>query len=378
MRKLWTLLLILTLNPAVFGFQRGNELFNIPVARMEPKGFLEIGGGVNGSSQSTIGTKTMGSIFFRTAFSDYIEYGLTSVDTSVFHHIQLAFEPIGTPSQSAHLAIGLRNIGWQRPTSPSQNPMSTLFGAFAATSFQFRERGAWIHAGIAESKFKNVAIGFVGLELETPIGRLSAEWDSEVYFFGIKTIFGGICQLSLGGTVRPNAPSARQENIEQFQIGISFLDPPVTQQFKEPAPLVRKKIASENAAIASANKAASLNAQLKIPTPSIATAAPKAKKPTPDTKLEDSLALMQKGNYYYYQGQFEEALQAYLKFIKLNPAVASGYTAVGSIYMQLGLKDEARLYWKRALELDPDNVQIKAYLQANKLPPITRPPIDLP
>jgi len=351
----------------VWSFQRGNELVGIPSARMEVPGYLEVGGGVSGGLQSSSQIVSEGDVFARFAFSDRFEYGITDLNDKLYHHLQVGFEPLGTPTQSAHLAVGLKNIGWTAPAAGVLQPASTVIGAYIVTSFQFRKSGAWLHAGFAENKLTARTIGFLGLEYDLLFGRVSVEWDGQLYSFGYRAALIDSFQLTIGVQTRFKNATQVNENPESLRIGLSIIDPPASKRrelFVEELSPTKDKLVSPNMQstsniLATANSVTSSNSRVVLDVTGNRVVTSNVQ------LLKLSLSHMQLGNQYYYQGMFQEALGEYLAFVKLNPELAEGYVAVGSIYKQMGLVEEAEVYWKKALVIDPENAQIRAYEAAN-------------
>ena len=77
---------------------------------------------------------------------------------------------------------------------------------------------------------------------------------------------------------------------------------------------------------------------------------------------------------FYYQGNFQQALQEVEKAIALQPNTAVAYARKGSIYYKLNQLDRATLNWNIALKLDPEYTEVRDMLNAlkeNKLRPLT-------
>ncbi|MGD8687333.1 MAG: tetratricopeptide repeat protein, partial [Syntrophobacterales bacterium] len=70
-------------------------------------------------------------------------------------------------------------------------------------------------------------------------------------------------------------------------------------------------------------------------------------------------AYEKRGLLYYYQENYESAIQDYLTYIELAPATGEAYTMVGTGYLKKGLYEPALYYFTRAMELEPEHV--KAY-----------------
>lgn len=371
--KLFILTVILTTSP-ILGFQRGNELGSIPNAKMEQAGFLEVGGG------GTFGYRNSGSranseadIFLRLALSDHFEYGITDLNNTMYHHFQLGFEPIGTKTKQAHLAIGIKNIGWMA-NAVSTKSTSTVIGGYIVSSFQLSDNGAWIHAGFAESKQKARVVGFCGIEFETSVGRLSAEWDGEYYTFGYRQKFSDTVALTLAALTRFHPTDYPDQTAESIRIGLSFFDNPKAHPAPPPTSSVKSATPTANPLLKPSMATLNMTATGNVS----GNATPKDKKKTkkPDDTMKKSLSLIQKGNYFYYQGMFQEALEEYLEFIRLNPKLATGYINAGSIYMQLGLPEKAKENWRKALEIEPDNVTLISYLKKNNMTDLLPDTID--
>ena len=71
-----------------FGFERGNELINIPSAKMEKKGFMESGVNLSSGYRADTGFENVLNIFLRIGFLDNFEYGLTEEKNKINHHFQ--------------------------------------------------------------------------------------------------------------------------------------------------------------------------------------------------------------------------------------------------------------------------------------------------
>ena len=67
--------------------------------------------------------------------------------------------------------------------------------------------------------------------------------------------------------------------------------------------------------------------------------------------------LVSQGADYYDDGQYQQAIEAYDKAIKLNPNVAIGYGHRGLSYLGLGQNERAIEDFDKAIELDPDNAE---------------------
>jgi tetratricopeptide (TPR) repeat protein len=84
---------------------------------------------------------------------------------------------------------------------------------------------------------------------------------------------------------------------------------------------------------------------------------------------DSSLAQLHKnmGDYLYRNAQYDEALDAYSRATKINPALGDDiYMKLGNIRYKRQEREEAVKCWERALELDPENQIVRTNLDAVK------------
>lgn len=71
------------------------------------------------------------------------------------------------------------------------------------------------------------------------------------------------------------------------------------------------------------------------------------------------------GDYYYRAQRYEEALESYLRTVRLAPQHGSDvYLKLGNIKYRHGDRESAAQYWQQALALDPQNAIVRANLEA--------------
>ncbi len=68
------------------------------------------------------------------------------------------------------------------------------------------------------------------------------------------------------------------------------------------------------------------------------------------------------GNTFSLLGKYDEALEAYEKEIIFTPTSALAYVNKGRIYQQLGKIDKAKFSFEKALEIDPDLIIAKEFI----------------
>ena len=82
-----------------------------------------------------------------------------------------------------------------------------------------------------------------------------------------------------------------------------------------------------------------------------------------------SLAQLHKnmGDYLYRGAQYDDALDAYTRSIKLNPSLGDDiYSKIGNIRYRRKEREEAIKCWERAMELNPENEIVRTNLEAVK------------
>lgn len=103
----------------------------------------------------------------------------------------------------------------------------------------------------------------------------------------------------------------------------------------------------------------------------VAEAEPEVEKPEIQPEDVDMQARMETTRYLlqareaYFQNDFDSAIDDIRKALEINPYSSQGYEMLGSIYYRLNWTSMAAENWQRALELDPENKNLRKYL--NKL-----------
>jgi tetratricopeptide (TPR) repeat protein len=69
------------------------------------------------------------------------------------------------------------------------------------------------------------------------------------------------------------------------------------------------------------------------------------------------------GNVYFAEGDLDQAIEYYLQAIRADARYEKAFVALGKAYYQKGLVEEAKKEWRRALELNPENREVKKALQ---------------
>ena len=74
---------------------------------------------------------------------------------------------------------------------------------------------------------------------------------------------------------------------------------------------------------------------------------------TVQTELNDPAAYIKRGNAYWSEGQYDQAISDYNKALEINPRHAKAYYNRGNTYMSTGQYDQAISDFTKALEINP-------------------------
>ncbi len=81
------------------------------------------------------------------------------------------------------------------------------------------------------------------------------------------------------------------------------------------------------------------------------------------SKLNQSIELLDNAFINYTEGKYELAKKACLRAVQLTPNLALAHTRLGSMYYLLGENDKALIAWRRSLQIQPNNEQIRKKVQ---------------
>jgi tetratricopeptide (TPR) repeat protein len=70
-------------------------------------------------------------------------------------------------------------------------------------------------------------------------------------------------------------------------------------------------------------------------------------------------AWLELGNLYFDTGKFQDAIQAYSKYLDLNPNNANVWTDLGVMYRRNGNPNEAISSFEKAIQMDPRHEQAR-------------------
>lgn len=82
-----------------------------------------------------------------------------------------------------------------------------------------------------------------------------------------------------------------------------------------------------------------------------------------ETKYDDSTVFYEEGRAYFNQKQFERSIEKLKRALATSPNHANALYSLASAYSQLGEKKEAIYYFKRVLQLNPENSEVKKNIE---------------
>ena len=71
------------------------------------------------------------------------------------------------------------------------------------------------------------------------------------------------------------------------------------------------------------------------------------------------------GWIYYKLGNYELALEFIKQSLENREESPVVIEHLGDVYLKLGYPDEAKIYWRRALQMDTDNEELKQKIESN-------------
>ena len=371
------ILLLLFITTPILAYNSSNGLIYIPKAKMAEVGYTEYGL-VNNIYQheNEEKSKYQGQGYFRYAVSDRFEYGLGVLDSQhAVHHLHgniFSHEDEGI-GLGHDLAIGVKNVGWEPPSILVNEP---VYDAFIAYSLSILNSGASYHFGVARDKLDDEIILYMaGAEYAFPFGVISLEWDGRAGHIGYKYYSGdrGLFYVAISPSAPVLTNNTQVMSTRFVSIGLSFQDN-IIKRFRKKM-VSRRDLEDE---IDKVNLRISLIESKEKALAEVTSAAflDELEKQYLDNKffdkevrvgskslLKGALSHMQRGLEYYYQGDFEAALEEYKIVVSLMPDFSMGHARLGSIYHQTGNVVRARDHWEKALALNPRNEALRALLK---------------
>jgi tetratricopeptide (TPR) repeat protein len=312
----------------VFSFDGSNSLLTIPSAKLPAIGTTRVGvfNEVVLSDEATVHPFMFGSY----SFSDFLYYGIqVSDDFYASHHLQATpYYHVDVDNQIKYdLGLGARNI--TSVETPNEYQKQNMY---AVLSIDLLKSNSTYHVGAMTKKEAERKLYFMsGIEHEFKFGKLMADWDGDSLSFGLNYEVWDKYELFASNTV-PKTNDTKSI----IKAGIRFTGNNLRDAYRQPYKIKKEM-----------NKT-SASDQLELSNVSIMNAA---------------TFHMQKGLQHYYEANYIEALKDYKIVTSLVPENPVNYIRLGSIYYQIGEKDNAIAEWKKVLDIDPYNKEIRHYLK---------------
>ena len=80
-------------------------------------------------------------------------------------------------------------------------------------------------------------------------------------------------------------------------------------------------------------------------------------------RYNDAAVYYEQGRIYYNQKEFEPAINKFRQVISISPGHANALYSLGLALKEVGEKEEALLYFKKVLELNPGNTEVKERIE---------------
>lgn len=361
----------------IAAYTGSSELINIPSGALMSMGYVEMGTSMALHMQNNAASFPLES-FFRTALSENFEYGIKVHENMITQSLHGRFMyDISTDGKIAQSwSFGMKDLGWKAPTlagsSTQAAPVSyPVYNLFLEYSFSLLRSDLNFHAGIGRDYSNSNAIQpFFGSDLALPYGIFMFEWDGKSFNVGYKQTFGRT-NMYIAFSPAPYQQVGSQTRL--FSFGLSFYENilgKIVKDWEKTRESTERNIARVNTklkVIEARSKAA-----MDVTSAEFLQNLEKAfieKKLTEktfekDTKSVVSLGVthMQRGLEYYYQEQFDKAMDEYKIVTSMLPNLPIGFIRLGSIQLQMGNQKEALANWEHALKLDPANEQLRNFV----------------
>ena len=367
---------ICVLSSSLFAISSAADLVNVPTAILSPKGTVEYG--IESrllSDEDAVSREFDNSFFFEIAFSDRLNYSFESstyFDTLQSFSAQLAeFSTQKGKPLDHHLAFGFMNMGWQENEAGNTN--MPRIRRYVMYSVSTAEKQTNYHAGLANYHNDDNYRFVWGAHHEFKKYTTMAEWDGRQVNFGIKYKLSDTLSWYTSITPLPYTGNGG-DNRQYVSIGITsssdafkdlFSDREYIDQVREENRLLNERLSVLNAKMDVLREFSSTDffeefEQFLLKEHMVEKELEKESR----LSIKSALDHMQKGMEFYYRGEYEMALKEYELVISLLPNFPIAYARMGSIYYRMGQLKKADRYWDKALELDPSNDSLKAFLRS--------------
>ena len=323
------LFFLLILVCPVLGLSQKSDLYSVPTAILPEPGMLESGVLIERGLKNEE-PFTHERFLMRYTISHFTEYSLSLSESQAFHSLQLVLWKDSIGAVSHYFGTGIKNVGWESLKNQSVNPSLSYYLNYSAET-----NGLGVHAGLGKNRqFAPDLLLFGGLDFVIPIGRLFAEWDGQFVNLGAMFRFQDTMAFYLGMTPKYTEEPGKETSMLRF--GVSVYDQVLSSvkraEQREVAPL--PDLSEDDETIVDSGSDSDFSAVIKS---------------------------LQIGLKAYRDGDYEKAAIILEEVVKDYPAVST-LSSLGSIYYKLNRKEEAKAVWKKALDKDPRNVQLRQIL----------------
>ena len=373
----------------LFGYQSLYDNLLVPRGFGPKKGHTEFGvygDQVHRNSKNYQQT----AAFLNVALTDNFRYGLeVDSDSRVYHNVHATVFRSKIPEREEHnFALGFKNAAWEQVEDLVPN--HSVLGMFGIYTISFNDRDFNFHMGAAGDQFETGALNaLVGMDKTVPFGRASLEWDGADVNIGFK----GPILNNLNGFVMytPTGKSERGKIDRFLRFGLTFTDSFLVESAQpvavSPEPEEEEQVFEDEFFEESEEELAGEILVEELEDDEFEDEdffveeddefveedydeedpeQPVLESPSLKSKALTRAAMthMQQGLEAYYNGDLLEAAHQYHMVVSLLPNLSVGHMRLGSIYYRQGAIDKARVYWERALEIDPENEDIMSALEA--------------
>ncbi|MBT5954108.1 tetratricopeptide repeat protein [bacterium] len=356
-------LFLQSMHSPLISYQGTSELIHTPTAMMADANNVEFGFGVQmGTDEDQFEAESL--FFLKAMLGKDIQVAVKKNGDIPLLDIHAKLFETDFSEIAYKLAAGYKNLGM---TSGEEYPVA-YYGEFIANSFSLEDKDINLHIGLGKLLATKEYSPFFGIDVELSGSKVMAGWD------GVGINLGGLYKLSDSKKIyvafTPSPKEVSGMNSHLFEIGLVLND-----TLAQKSPIDLKRFAETLKAF----KASDLSSDVSKSSKSKSNSKKRTSKKKSSKKrgngvvgddignslMEKALKHIQMGSDYYYEGEFIPALKEYNKVIKILPDYSTGYIRLGTILYQLDKKDLAKKYWRKALQLDPDNKEIKTFLQSN-------------
>ncbi len=367
-------LVLFTVN--VMAISAPSSLVVMPHGSIDERGTLEYGIRTLLFADIQDSFKTKSTAFYNLSLTDKFQIGLnTSPEIDFLMSMKAQVIDVSMPDVNHKVILGLQNLGlseryWEdgiwKTLEETSLPRVRSYALYTAEIPRFQSH---YHIGVADYQSFEHDYVIAGAHYDFKKFRTSAEWDGRQVHFSI--MFKVADNMRLYGALTPVPYKEDARDRHFISVAFSFKDKIFKEKnqkeldaIKKDYELIKNKLAVIDAKIDVIRDFSSLDfleefQQFLLQEHMVKDELDNDKK----TKIQSALEHMQRGLEFYYQEEFKLSLQEYTIVTTLVPNFSIAYARLGSIHYKLGNLKEAKENWKKALELDPSNDNLKLFLK---------------